>query len=173
MFLHTWQLIALALAGWMNRQRQDIVAHLTEDNRVLREHFEGKRVRFADDQRRRPAAKGKTLGRKVLAEVRTLVTPETVLRWYRTLIAKKALCGCQAALTPRQAPTHHCGASIAPKSAPQVWPTDPVEFWDHTGLPGGAPAPILKQELEPPKPLCYLPAVNRQIVRPAKHLTSA
>jgi len=34
-------------------------------------------------------AKGKVLGSKVLREVCTLVTPETVLRWYRTLIAKK------------------------------------------------------------------------------------
>jgi len=34
-------------------------------------------------------AKGKALGRKVLAEVCTLVSPETVLRWYRTLTARK------------------------------------------------------------------------------------
>jgi transposase InsO family protein len=56
---------------------------------VLREQLGGKRIRFTDDQRRRLAAKGKALGRKVLGEVCTLVTPETLLRWYRTLIAKK------------------------------------------------------------------------------------
>ena len=89
MILHTWQFIVLALAGWLNRQQQDIVAYLTEENRVLREQLKGKRIRFTDDQRRRLAAKGKALGRKVLREVCTLVTPETILRWYRKLIARK------------------------------------------------------------------------------------
>ena len=81
MILHTWQLIVLALAGWLNRQQQDIVDYLREENRVLREHFKGKRIRFTDDQRRRLAAKGKALGRKVLGEICTLVTPETLLCW--------------------------------------------------------------------------------------------
>ena len=89
MILHTWQFIVVALAGWLNRQQQDIVAYLTEENHVLREQLKGKRIRFTDDQRRRLAAKGKALVRKVLGEVCTLVTPETVLRWYRALIARK------------------------------------------------------------------------------------
>jgi len=89
MVFQTWQFILVALAGWLNRQQQDIVAYLTEENRVLREQLKGKRIRFTDDQRRRLAAKGKALGRKVLGEVCTLVTPETLLRWYRTLIARK------------------------------------------------------------------------------------
>ncbi len=75
--------------GWLNRQQQDIVDYLREENRVLREHLKGKRIRFTDAQRRRLAAKGKALGRKVLADVCTLVTPETVLRWYGRLIARK------------------------------------------------------------------------------------
>jgi len=62
---------------------------LHHENRVLREQLKGKRIRFTDDQRRRLAAKGKALGRKVLGDVCTLATPETVLRWYRTSIAKK------------------------------------------------------------------------------------
>jgi len=89
MILQTWQFIVLALAGWLSQQQQDIVAYLSEENRVLREQLKGKRLRFTDDQRRRLAAKGKALGSKVLREVCTLVTPETVLRWYRTLIAMK------------------------------------------------------------------------------------
>jgi hypothetical protein len=89
MILQTWQFIVLALAGWLNQQQQDIVAYLSEENRVLREQLGGKRIRFTDDQRRRLAAKGKALGSKVLREVCTLVTPEAVLLWYRTLIAKK------------------------------------------------------------------------------------
>jgi transposase InsO family protein len=79
----------VALAGWLNQQQQDIVAYLSEENRVLREQLKGKRLRFTDDQRRRLAAKGKALGRKVLGQVCTLVTPETILLWYRTPIARK------------------------------------------------------------------------------------
>ena len=81
MVLQTWQLIVVALAGWLNRQQQDAVAYLREENRVLREQLGGKRIRFTDDQRRRLAAKGKALGSKVLREVCTLVTPETLLCW--------------------------------------------------------------------------------------------
>ena len=81
MVIQAWQFIVVGLAGWLNRQQQDIVMYLNEEKRVLREQLKGKRIRFTDDQRRRLAAKGKALGRKVLGEVCTLVTPETLLRW--------------------------------------------------------------------------------------------
>ena len=84
MIAHAWQILVVALAGWLNQQQQNVVEYLQEENRVLREQLKGKRLRFTDDQRRRLAAKGKALGSKVLREVCTLVTPETVLRWYRT-----------------------------------------------------------------------------------------
>ena len=44
-------------------------------------------MRLTDDQRRSLAAKARGLGRKVLAQVATIVTPETLLRWHRQLIA--------------------------------------------------------------------------------------
>ena len=89
MIAHAWQILVVALAGWLNRQQQDVVEYLQEENRVLREHLKGKRIRFTDDQRRRLAVKGKALGRRVLMGIETLVTPETILRWYRQLIARK------------------------------------------------------------------------------------
>ena len=89
MIFQTWQFIVVALAGWLNRQQQDVLEYLREENRVLREQLKGKRIRFTDDQRRRLAAKGKPLGRKLLGEICTLVTPETVLRWFRMLVARK------------------------------------------------------------------------------------
>ena len=46
-------------------------------------------MRFNDDQRRRLAVKAKKLSRKILAQVATAVTPETLLAWHRKLIAKK------------------------------------------------------------------------------------
>jgi putative transposase len=48
-----------------------------------------RRLRLKGDQRRRLAARAKRLGRKVLAEVATIVTPETLLAWHRKLIAQK------------------------------------------------------------------------------------
>jgi len=51
------------------------VAYLAEENRVLREQLKSMRIQFTDDHRRRLAAKGKALRRKVLREVCTLVTP--------------------------------------------------------------------------------------------------
>jgi putative transposase len=58
-------------------------------NCVLRERLRGQRVRLTDDQRRRLSAKGQRLGRQVLRQVATIVTPDTILRWYRRLIAQK------------------------------------------------------------------------------------
>jgi hypothetical protein len=55
--------------------------------RVLREQLGGRRLRLNDDQRRRLAAEAKGLGRKLLAEVATIVTPETLLARHRRLIA--------------------------------------------------------------------------------------
>jgi transposase InsO family protein len=83
------QFLMLLFAGWVNRSQQDVIKYLEEENRVLHEQLGGKRLRFTDSQRRRLAAKAKALGRKGLFELRTLVTPDTLLRWYRTLIAKK------------------------------------------------------------------------------------
>ncbi len=71
-----------------DQEQQRVLDYLQEENRVLKEQLGG-RLRFTDEQRRRLAAKGKELGRKLLEEVTTLVTPDTVLRWHRELIARK------------------------------------------------------------------------------------
>ena len=73
----------------MNRHQDDVIAYLKEENRVLKELQGSKRILLNDDQRRRLAVKGKALGRKLLGEVGSLVTPDTILGWYRKLIAKK------------------------------------------------------------------------------------
>jgi hypothetical protein len=73
----------------MNQQQLQLIDYLREENRVLREQLGQKRLRFNDEQRRRLAAKAKGLGRKLLREVATTVTPETLLAWHRRLIAQK------------------------------------------------------------------------------------
>jgi len=44
---------------------------------------------LSDDERRRPAVIGQHLGRRILADIATIVTPDTILRWHRELIARK------------------------------------------------------------------------------------
>ena len=85
------QLLLATFAAWANRRQGSVIAYLVEENRVLKEQLEssGKRLRFTDDQRRRLAAKGKPLGQKVLRQIATIVTPETILAWHRRLIAAK------------------------------------------------------------------------------------
>ena len=81
--------LILSVAGWLNQRQQHVIEYLVEENRVLRQQIGSRRLLFTDDQRRRLAVKAKKLGRKVLAEVATLVTPETLLAWHRKLIAGK------------------------------------------------------------------------------------
>jgi putative transposase len=83
------QLIVFILAGWINRSQQAVIAYLIEENRVLREQLGGQRLRSSDHQRRRLAVRGKVLGRKKLGEVACIVTPDTILRWYRRLVARR------------------------------------------------------------------------------------
>ena len=79
----------LIFAGWVNRHQQDAIEYLQEKNRALREQLGGKRLKFTGLQRRRLAVKAKRDGRRGLFQIETLVTPDTLLRWYRQLIAKK------------------------------------------------------------------------------------
>jgi putative transposase len=87
--LDPFRFLLIAVAGWMNQRQLQMIEYLREENRVLREQLGERRLRFNDDQRRRLAAKAKGLGRKLLNELATVVTPETLLAWHRKLIAQK------------------------------------------------------------------------------------
>jgi putative transposase len=87
--LNPFQFVVVVLTGWMNQRQQNVIEYLREENQVLREQIGDRRLRFTDDQRRRLAVRAKGLGRKVLMEIATLVTPTTLLGWHRKLIAQK------------------------------------------------------------------------------------
>src|SRR5436305_14594264 len=84
------QFVLVALAGWIGSTSaaDDRVSARGEPG-SLREQLGDRRLRFNDDQRRRLAAEAKGLGRRRLAELATLVTPDTLLAWHRKLIAQK------------------------------------------------------------------------------------
>ena len=81
--LDPFRLLLISLAGWLNQHQGDVIDYLQEENRVLREQVGSKRLRLNDDQRRRLAVKAKKLGWRVLHELTTIVTPETLLAWHR------------------------------------------------------------------------------------------
>ena len=83
------QFIVSILAGWVQRRQQHVIEYLAEENRVLREQLGKKRLRLTNDQRRRLAVRAKALGRSALNGIACIVTPDTLLRWYRNLVAKK------------------------------------------------------------------------------------
>ena len=83
--LQPWHVYLLILVGWVQRQQQEVIHYLIAENQVLKEQIGKKRILLNDDQRRRLAVKGKLLGRKRLQEIGTLFTPDTILRWHRTL----------------------------------------------------------------------------------------
>jgi putative transposase len=87
--LHPWQIFVASLAGWITRQQDAVIEYLQEEDRVLKQQLGRKRLRLTDDQRRHLAVRGKAIGRRALAEIASLVTPDTILRWHRQLIAQK------------------------------------------------------------------------------------
>ena len=87
--LQPWQLLLLFLAGWINHREQEVIEYLRAENRVLRKKLGKNRILLDDDQRRCLAVKGKIVGQNMLERVATIVTPDTILRWHRELVAAK------------------------------------------------------------------------------------
>jgi len=86
MILHV--LIAM-VAGWLQRHQQQVITYLLAENRALKAQLGDRRLRLTDTERRQLAALAYPLVRKRLKGIATLVTPDTLLRWYKHLIAQK------------------------------------------------------------------------------------
>src|SRR5512136_2149930 len=85
-----WLTLVACLAYWVDKELWKAIDYLKEQVRVLKEQQEkDKRILLGNHQRRRLAAKAKQLTRKLLEQTTALFTPDTVLSWYRRLIARK------------------------------------------------------------------------------------
>src|SRR5712691_11384163 len=83
------QVIIAMVAGWINRHQQQVIAYLQEEKRVLKSKLLGGRIRLSDTECRRLAKLAHPLGCKRLKHLATLATPDTLMRWYKRLIADK------------------------------------------------------------------------------------
>jgi transposase InsO family protein len=89
------QVLAVVLASRLNRHQQRVLEYLQDENRILKRQLRGRRLRLTDTDRARLAVRGMALGRRVLDQFASIVTPETILRWHRTLIANKWTFPCR------------------------------------------------------------------------------
>jgi putative transposase len=83
------RLLLLTVASWLDRQEREALAYLIAENRLLRRQLGGRRLRLTDADRRRLARRAYRLGREALRDLATIVTPDTLLRWHRRLVARK------------------------------------------------------------------------------------
>jgi transposase InsO family protein len=83
------RLLLVTIIGWLDRREREALAYLTEENRLLRRQVGRRRLRFTDADRRRLAIRAHRLGRAALRDLATIVTPDTLLRWHRQLVARK------------------------------------------------------------------------------------
>src|SRR5216683_1881747 len=84
----SWKTLLAYITGTVDQALLLRNEYLATENRILRDQIKG-RVRLSDGERKALAEIGRKLGKKALAEVATIVTPDTILGWHRKLIARK------------------------------------------------------------------------------------
>lgn len=84
----TWAGILGKITGSVEQHLLQPNEYLLAENRILRAHLE-KRLHFTSAERITLATAAQPLGRKMLAEVASIASPDTLLRWHRTLVEKK------------------------------------------------------------------------------------
>ena len=81
--------LLMIAACWVHRHQLIVIEFLQAENRLLKDRLRGRRIRFADAERALLARKAKAVGRKGLLELDTIVSPDTLLRSHRRLVAQK------------------------------------------------------------------------------------
>src|SRR5450759_2043001 len=80
--------LLIVAAGWVYRHQLIVIEFLQAENRLLKDRLRGKSIRFTDAERALLARKAKAVGRKALLELETIVSPDTLLRWHRRVVAE-------------------------------------------------------------------------------------
>src|SRR4030095_15625154 len=85
---NNWARLLAYVTGLVNQELLIQNEYLAAENQILRAHLPS-RLRLTDPERSTLAEIGKRLGRKALRRVARVAKPDTILAWYRKLIAQK------------------------------------------------------------------------------------
>jgi putative transposase len=83
-----WKHLLVYITGTVDQELLLRNEYLVAENRILRNQVKG-RVRLTDGERKTLAEIGRKLSKEALAEVASIVTPDTILAWHRKLVAQK------------------------------------------------------------------------------------
>src|SRR6516165_5662485 len=83
-----WTRILAYITGSVDQELLLRNEYLAAENRILRAKL-NRRLRFSDAERATLGEIGFRLGRRALSEVATAAQPDTILAWYRRLVARK------------------------------------------------------------------------------------
>jgi hypothetical protein len=97
-----WARILAFVTGMVDQELLARIEYLAAENRILKAQLKGQ-LKLSDAERATLGEIGHRLGRKVLGEVANVARPDTILAWYRNLVARK-FDGSKARRDPRQAP---------------------------------------------------------------------
>ncbi len=82
-------IVYLGIPVFCPRHQVIVIEYLQAENSMLQERLRGRRLRLSDAERALLARKAKAVGRRALLELRTIVTPDTLMRWHRQFVATK------------------------------------------------------------------------------------
>ena len=83
-----WARILAYVTGTVDQELLARNEYLAAENRIMKAQLKG-RLKLSDAERGALGEIGHRLGRKVLADVATVARPDTILGWYRKLVARK------------------------------------------------------------------------------------
>ncbi len=83
-----WKHLLAYITGTVDQELLLRNEYLVTENRMLRNQIKG-RIRLSDGERKTLSEVGKKLGKHALAEVASIVKPDTMLGWHRQLVAQK------------------------------------------------------------------------------------
>src|ERR1700735_3524119 len=83
-----WLRLLGYVTGLVNQELLVKDEYLVAENRILKAHIKG-RLLLSDGEKATLAEIAKRVGRKALTEIARVAKPDTILAWYRKLIARK------------------------------------------------------------------------------------